>query len=196
MRGVVISRRAAAGLTRAGAILTGGAPDRAYNAGRSLTTAIVAGSAVVVIAVVVAVLAGGGIRAVARDFVGRTNPAPDPPDSVADQFIYTARTANDAAITLPSAVQQNLLQAGLAHQSIELIRVGYTGDVSTSSIDMTPRTGNSSTDPPLRVHGREVPAIDTKISGIQTAVNSAAATTGGRRACSPASPGLPSLTPP
>lgn len=153
------------------------------NAGKSLTTAIVAGSVVVVIAVVAAVLAGGGLRAVARDFVGHTSPAPaDPPGSVADQFIYTARTANDAAITLPSAVQQNLLQAGLAHQSIELIRVGYTGDVSTSPIDMTPRTGNSSTDAPLRVYGREVPAIDAKISGIQTAVNSAAATAGGRRA--------------
>jgi hypothetical protein len=143
----------------------------------------VAGAVAVVFAVVVAVLAGGGLRAVARDLVSHTSPAPaDPPGSVADQVIYTARTANDAAITLPAVVQQNLLQAGMAHQSIELTRVGYTGDIFPSYVDMTPRTGNSSTDPPLRVAGRAVPVIDAKISGIQTAVNSAAAATGGGRA--------------
>jgi DNA-binding XRE family transcriptional regulator len=151
------------------------------NAGRSLRMAIVAGSAAVVIAVVVTVLASGGLRAVTRD-LGQPGPAAGPAGSVADQVVYTARTANDAAITLPPAVQQDLLQAGLAHQSIDLIRVGYTGDVSGSPIDMTPRTGNSPTDPPLRVSGRAVPAIDAKISGIQTAVNSAAAATGGGRA--------------
>jgi len=144
-----------------------------------LTTAVVAGSVVAVIAVVVAGLAGGGFRAVARD-LGHPGPAPDPPVSVADQVVFTARTANDAPITLPGAVHNNLLQAGLAHQSIELIRVGYTGDVSSSYIDMTPRTGDSSTDPPLRVHSRAGPAIDAKISGIQTDVNSAVGTTGSR----------------
>ena len=154
-------------------------PSSRYNPGRSLKTAIVAGSAAVVIAVVVAVLAGGGFRAVERT-IGQQGPVPDPPGSVAGQVIYTARTANDAVITLPAVVQQNLRQDGLAHQSIELIRVGYTGDVSTSYVDMTPRTGNSSTDPPLRVPGREGPVIDAKISGIETAVNSAAGTTGGR----------------
>jgi hypothetical protein len=60
--------------------------------------------------------------------------------------------------------------------------VGYTGDVSASHIDMTPRTGNSSTDPPLKVPGREKPAIDKKISGIEAAVNSAAGTAVGGRA--------------
>jgi hypothetical protein len=103
----------------------------------------------------------------------------DLPGSVSDQFIYTARTANDAAITLPTAVQQNLLRAGLAHQSIGLMRVGYSGDISASSIDMTPRIGDSSADPALKVYGREVPVIDAKISRIQMTVNSAAAATGG-----------------
>ena len=102
--------------------------------------------------------------------------------AIALQFVYTARTANDAAVTLPAAVQQHLLQAGLAHQSVTLTRIGYTGNVSTSVVDMTPRTGNSGNDPVLKVTGREVPVIDAKISGIQTAVNSAAATTGGGRA--------------
>ena len=102
--------------------------------------------------------------------------------TVALQLVYTARTANDAAITLPDAVKDDLLQIGLAHRSIEVTRVGYTGNVSTASMDMTPRTGNSSTDPPLRVADREGPAIDAKISGIQAAVNSTAGTTGGGRA--------------
>jgi len=156
-------------------------PSSRYNSARFLKSAIAVGCAVVVMAVVVAVLASSGLRAVARD-LGHTSPAlADSPGSVVGQVVYTARTANDAAITLPAAVQQNLFQAGLAHQSIELIRVGYTGNVSTSVVDMTPRTGDSSTDPPLRVDGREGPAIDAKISGIQADINSAAAdTTGGR----------------
>ena len=102
--------------------------------------------------------------------------------AIALQLVYTARTANDAAITLPTAVQQKMVQAGMAHRSITLTQVGYTGNVSTSSIDMTPRTGDSSADPPLRVADRAVQVIDAKTAGIQTAVNSAAGTTGGRRA--------------
>jgi hypothetical protein len=102
--------------------------------------------------------------------------------AAAGQYIYTARTANDATITLPGAVQSDLLQIGLADQSITLTRVGFTGGVSTSSIDLTPRTGDSSNDPVLKVDGREVPVIDAKISGIAKTVNSAAtdATSGGR----------------
>jgi hypothetical protein len=143
----------------------------------------VAGSVVVVIAAAVAVLAGGGLQAVTRDLVGHTNSAStNSAGSVADQIIYTARTANDAAIALPSVVQEDLLQAGLAHQSIELSKVGYTGNVSTSYIDMTPRTGDSSADPPLQVSGRAVLILDAKISAIQTAVNSTSATADGGRA--------------
>lgn len=157
-------------------------PVSRLNPRESLKTAIVVGSVAVVIAVVVAVLAAGGLRVVERDIAHKSPTPADPPSSAADQLIYTARTANDAAITLPSVVQENLSRAGLAHQSIELIRVGYTGDVSTSHIDMTPRTGNSSTDAPLRVSGRAAPAIDKKISGIEMTVNSPTAPTVGGRA--------------
>ena len=157
-------------------------PGSPYNAGRPSTTIILVGSVAMVIGVVAALLAGGGLRAFARDLVSHTSPVlMDPPGAVAAQFIYTARTENDAAIILPAVVQQNLLQDGLAHKSIALTRVGYTGDVSTSYVDMTPRTGNSPSDPPLRVSGREIPAIEAKISGIQTNINSAAtAALGGR----------------
>jgi len=156
-------------------------PGSRYYAGRSLATAVVVGCVVVLVAVVIAVLAGGDFRAVARD-LGHPGPGPNPsPSSPAvDQVVYTARTANDAAITLPGAVENTLLQAGLAHQTIELTRVGYTGEVSTSYIDMTPRTSNSSTAPALKVHDRAVSAVDAKISGIQADVNSGATAPGGR----------------
>jgi hypothetical protein len=150
------------------------------NAGRSLQTAVVAGAVAVAIALVVALLASGGLRAIQRN-ISHTTPN-DPPGSVADQVIYTARTANDAAIILPAAVQADLRQDGLAHESTELVRVGYTGDVSLSVIDMTPRTGNSPTDAPLKVAGREGQAIQAKIAVIQTDVNSPAAATSGGRA--------------
>jgi len=155
------------------------------NPGWSLkTAAIVAGTVVVVVAVVAAVLAGGGFNAIKRELASHAGPPTvgDPPGSVADQIVYTARTDNDAAIVLPAAMQDKLLQAGLAHRTIELDRVGYTGDASPSYMDMTPRTGPSSTDPALRIHSRAVSAIDAKITGIQADVNSAAAGTDGGRA--------------
>ncbi len=135
--------------------------------GKSLTAVIAA--AVVALA---AYLAAHGTAHAATSPPGATG------GTVAGQFVYTARTANDAAITLPGVVQDNLLQAGRAHQSIELTRVDSSGEVSTSVIDLTPRTGNSSNDPVLKVTGRADQVIDAKISGIETAVNSPAATTG------------------
>jgi len=77
-------------------------------------------------------------------------------------------------------VQAGLRQAGLAHQSIELTRVDYTGTVSTSDVDLTPRTGNSPQDPVLKVNGRALQAIDAKISGIEADVNDPSGTAGGR----------------
>src|ERR1700722_1862848 len=99
---------------------------------------------------------------------------------VADQVVYTARTANDAAVTLPEPVQQQLSSAGKAHQSVAVTEVGYTGHVSTTYLDMTPRTGDSPQDPVLKVAGRAAEAIDAKISGIQTAVNAPGGGNGGR----------------
>ena len=149
-----------------------------FHAGRSAKTAAIVGSAAVVIALVLALLVTGGLKAVARDLAGHASPAPGSPGPVAGLYIFTARTANDAAIILPAGVQQTLQQDGQAHQSIELIRVGYTGVVSSSYLDMTPRTGDSSTDAPL-IPERAGPVIAAKISGIETEVNSAAAGTGG-----------------
>jgi hypothetical protein len=140
----------------------------------------VAGAAVLVIAVVVGFLADGSN--LIHGFRPASGSANYLPGTATEQVVYTARTANDAAITLPAAVQQNLVQAGMAHQTIELIRVGYAGDDTTSYLDLTPRTGSSPTDPPLLVRGRAIPVIDAKIGSIQTAINSAAGTTSGSRA--------------
>lgn len=72
-------------------------------------------------------------------------------------------------------MQNELLQTGLADQSIALTRVGFTGGVSTSYIDLTPCTGDSPNDPVLKVRGRAVPVIKAKISGIEKSIDSPAA---------------------
>lgn len=137
-----------------------------------------AGAVVTALVVAVILLMGGSGL-----FHGnsRASVAADPTD-VANHIVYTARTANDAAITLPGVLQDELVGAGQAHQSVELTRVGYTGDVATSDIDMTPRTGNSSRDPVLKVAGRSLPVIEAKVSGIQAAVNSPGTSGDGSRA--------------
>ena len=125
------------------------------------------------IAVVVVVLAGAGYYLVTHG-IGVAHAAPVPA-AVVRQFIYTPRTANDASITLPATVKDELRQIGLNHQSIALTRVDSAGNASTSVIDMTPRTGNGTV---LKVASRAGSAIDKKISVIQNAINSPAATGG------------------
>lgn len=154
-----------------------------FDIGRSLKTAIVAGVAVTVVVAVVAFLAHGFPRGQVIPMTGGPESSPSPAGlagPVAGQFVYTARTANDAAITLPAVVRAGLRQDGLAHQSIELTRVDYTGAVATSDVDLTPRTSNSPQAPVLKVRGRELPAIDAKISGIEAAVDEPSGTAGGR----------------
>jgi hypothetical protein len=132
-----------------------------------------------------AIVAGLIVLALAGYLVARHANHPVPlgyADPVAAQLVYTVPTANAAAITLPDAVQSELLQIGLAHRSIALTRVDSAGNASTSLIDMTPRTGNSPTDPVLLVAGRAVAVIETKISAIENAINSPAANRGGGQA--------------
>jgi hypothetical protein len=131
-----------------------------------------------------AILAAIGVLAltgylVARHVTGAAGAAQRGVDPVAAQFIYSAPTANDAMITLPPTVENELLQIGLDHRSIALTRVDPDGDVSTSYIDMTPRAGNSSNAAVLKVNGRAIPVIEAKISAIEKAINSPAPATGG-----------------
>lgn len=119
---------------------------------------------------------------VARHGIRLADPASPTTEPVAAQFVYTAATANDARITLPAAVHSELLNIGLSHKTIALTRVGYDGSVSTSVIDMTPRTGNSPSDPVLKVNSRAVAAVDAKISAIQNSINTPVAAHGGDQA--------------
>jgi len=152
------------------------APAPRWSFGKSLMAAMVA--AAVVLAAASYLMVHHGIRAL---LVAVDGPAGET-GAVAAQFVYTARTANDATVSLPDVVKDDLRRLGLAHHSITLTRVGFDGNVSTSSIDMTPYTGSSSTGPVLKVTGRAVPVIDAKISGIEKTVNYVATTTGGGRA--------------
>jgi hypothetical protein len=142
--------------------------------GLSLSKPLLAGIAAATVALAIAgyLVASHGSRP--------ANPAATGP--VAAQIVYTAATANDARITLPAAVHNELLNIGLSGESIALTRVGYDGNVATSVIDMTPRTGNSPSDPVLKVRARAVLAIDAKISAIQDDVNTPVATQGGSQA--------------
>jgi len=103
--------------------------------GKSLTKVVIAGFLMTTLAVTTAFFADGApiFRGAKHTPVAAISPA-----QVADQIVYTARTANDAAVTLPGAVQDDLVKAGRAHQSVELTKVGYKGEVSSSYIDMPP----------------------------------------------------------
>jgi len=142
-----------------------------------LAKVLATGAVVTALVAAVVFLAGGGSSL--RMFRTAATPM-NAAGPVADQVVYSARTANDAAIVLPGTVQARLVHAGQAHQIVALTRVGYTGEVSASHIDMTPRTGNSSRDPVLKVGSRAATAIDAKISDITAAVNTTAAGPGGR----------------
>jgi hypothetical protein len=148
---------------------------RTRTPGLSLSKPLMAG-----IAVAAAALAIAGYLVARHVHVGGSAVAAA--DPIAAQFVYTAATANDARITLPAAVQSELQNIGLHDEFIALTRVGYDGNVSTSVIDMTPRTGNSPSDPVLKVHSRAVAAVDAKISAIQNTINTPVAAHGGSQA--------------
>jgi hypothetical protein len=151
--------------------------------GKSLKTAALAGvAAMALLAGAAYAFTGIHLRptGTARPAIPVVTESAGPAAPAASQLVYTDRTANDAAVTLPAVVQDNLLSLGLAHRSVELTRIGYTGAVTNSSIDLTPRTGNSSRDPALKVRDRAVPVIDAKISGIGTAINTPRGSAGGR----------------
>jgi hypothetical protein len=130
-------------------------------------------SKVLTAAVLIAVLGVGAYLLGAFKSISETN-------AVSLQLVYSALTTNESGVALPATVKNDLLQIGLAHQRIALTRVDSTGEVTTTVIDLTPRTGDSPKDPVLKVTDRAVPAIDAKIAGIEKTINSSPATTGNR----------------
>lgn len=94
-------------------------------------------------------------------------------------LVYTAPTANDEVIELPPQLRAQLLEIGRAHRSVTLSRVEHDGTVSTSVVDLTPRTGGSEGHV-LKVPERARQAIDTTIDDIQADINETPARSGGR----------------
>jgi hypothetical protein len=141
----------------------------------SIGKALVAAGVVAAVALVVAGLLLGKHLHLGNQSGPIPNDAP-----AAAQFVYTERTANDAAVTLPAVVRNELYQIGGKHESIQVTKIGFTGRTFPSHIDMTPRTGNSSTDPPLLVGIGQ--ALNAKISAIEGTINSAPVGAPGGRA--------------
>jgi hypothetical protein len=134
---------------------------------------------------VAAGVVAAGVLVVAALVLGKHLHIGSPPGNVSNdvpaaQLVYTERTANDAAVTLPAAVYSELYHIGLKGQSIQVTKIGFTGRTFTSHIDMTPRAGNSSTGRKLLVDIG--PALDTKISAIQGTINSSPGGAPGGRA--------------
>jgi outer membrane protein OmpA-like peptidoglycan-associated protein len=107
------------------------------------------------------------------------------PDSVGEvgtaaHIVYTAPTANDAALSIPDDVRAQLRQIGLRQERIAMTRVDSTSEVATSIIDLAPRAGTDPNSPVLKVHDRAVRAIDAEISALEASMNATPASTGNR----------------
>jgi hypothetical protein len=61
-------------------------------------------------------------------------------------------------------------------------RIATNGNIPTSVIDMTPRTGKSASAPVIELTSRALQVIDMEISRIETAINSPAEAPGGGHA--------------
>lgn len=118
-------------------------------------------------AVVLAVLAGVGYAA--GMFKSVTNVV-----DVVRHIVYTAPTGNSSALSLPTSVKADLQKVGLAHEKVAVTRIEGDGSSSTTVIDLTARTGESPSDPPITVETRALPKIDDKIAAIEVSLNAPA----------------------
>lgn len=118
----------------------------------------------VVLAAVLAVLvAAAAIWSVKR----RSEPEP----GLGGTIVFTAPTANQGAVEIGGPLREMLQVAGLAHQSVKLIRVDGDGAVTSSPIDMTPRLDNKPDGEPLKVRQRADEAIARSVEKIQATLN-------------------------
>jgi len=118
-------------------------------------------------AAVLAILAGVGYAA--GIFKG-VNDVVD----VVRHIVYTAPTGNASGLSLPSSVKADLQKIGLAHEKVAITRIEGDGSSSTTIVDLTARTGDSPSDPPITVDTRALPKINDKIAGIETSLNTPA----------------------
>lgn len=93
---------------------------------------------------------------------------------VARHIVYTAPTGNASALSLPNSVKFDLQKVGLAHEKVSVTRIEGDGSSSTTVVDLTARTGDSPSDPPISVDTRALPKINDKIAAIESSLNTPA----------------------
>ncbi len=93
---------------------------------------------------------------------------------VVRHIVYTAPTGNASALSLPTSVKVDLQKVGLAHEKVAVTRIESDGSSSTTVVDLTARTGDSPSDPPITVDTRALPKINDKIAAIESSLNSPA----------------------
>ena len=113
-------------------------------------------------------------------FVTGALTGPSGATDVAMRIIYTAPTANDAAISIPAETKNQLENLGLNGQKIALTKIDSTGEVTDTVIDLTPRTGDSPKDEVLKVPERALPVVNDKITAIEQTINASPASSGDR----------------
>ncbi|MGW6280010.1 OmpA family protein [Kribbella sp. NPDC055071] len=95
-------------------------------------------------------------------------------------IIYTAPTANQAAIRIAGAARSMIEQAGLAHQAVRLVRVEGNGAVSSTTLDLTPRVDGKPDGEPLKVQERAVEEIARSITKLEDQLNEKSSTVAGQ----------------
>lgn len=140
----------------------GGRPVRRGQSGSRLSAPMI-----VAAVVTLAILAGVGYAA--GIFKGGTDVV-----DVVRHIVYTAPTGNAAAISLPASVKADLERVGLAREKVAVTRVDGDGSASTTVVDLTARTGDSPSDPPITVESRALPKINEKIAAIEATLNTPA----------------------
>ena len=94
-------------------------------------------------------------------------------------IVYTAPTANQAAIRIAGSAREMLEQAGAQHQVVRVVRIDGNGAVSTSATDMTPRVDGKPDGEPLKVAERAAKEIDRLIGTLERQLNEKSSIVGG-----------------
>lgn len=128
--------------------------------------------AVIVVTALAVVVAVSGLKPALPTAGDFTTP-------VALQVMYTAPTANDAAVSLPASVRGELSKVADAHESVAVTRIDGDGTIETYTLDMTPRTGENPADPALTVPERSREKTQAKIAELERQINEPASV-GGR----------------
>ncbi|WP_185447893.1 OmpA family protein [Kribbella qitaiheensis] len=94
-----------------------------------------------------------------------------PESGLGGTVFYTAQTANEGGVEIGGSLEVMLKVAGLAHQSVKLVRIDGDGAVTSSLVDMTPRLDDKADGEPLKVRQRADDAIERTIGRIQATLN-------------------------